>query len=175
MTSATAEPLATFIPATGFSPTTSPLEMVELVAWVSVPTFSPAPVMAVVAAACVSPTTFGTVTGAGPDETTRATDDPLAALVAAAGVWLTTLPLATVVLDACVTVPTVNPAPVIAVVATDCVSPTTFGTLTWAAADPSDPSPHAVTTDAIRTRNTLLTAYPLILIMFKSLPLFRIT
>jgi hypothetical protein len=43
---------------------------------VTVPTVSPAPVMAVVAAACVRPTTFGTDTGAGPDDTTRFTADP---------------------------------------------------------------------------------------------------
>jgi hypothetical protein len=122
----------------------------------------------------VSPTTLGTVTGAGPDETTRATEAPFAALAPAAGVWLMTLPLATVALDACVTVPTVSPAPVIAVVAAVCASPTTFGTLIWAAG-PLDPSPHAVIAAAIRARNTPLTAFPLALIMFKLLPLFRNT
>jgi hypothetical protein len=41
-----------------------------------------------------------------------------------------TLPEATVLLDWVVTVPTVNPAPVIAEPAAACVSPITFGTLT---------------------------------------------
>ena len=48
----------------------------------------------------------------------------------AAGVWLITDPAGTVVLDAVVTVPTVRPAPVIAVVAAACVRPTTLGTAT---------------------------------------------
>ncbi len=64
------------------------------------PTVRPAPVSAVAAAACVSPTTFGIDTGAGPVEMTRATDEPFAALVPAAGDSLMTLPLATVALDA---------------------------------------------------------------------------
>ena len=72
----------------------------------------------------MSPTTLGIDTVAGPVETTRATDEPLAALVPAAGVSLMTFPLATVALDACVTVPTVRPAPVIAVLAAAWVSPT---------------------------------------------------
>src|SRR5580704_15286573 len=83
-----------------------------------------------VAAACVSPTTFGTATGAGPEETTRFTAEPGATEVPAAGFSLMTLPAATVLLDAVVTVPSTRPAFVIAVVAAACVSPTTFGTLT---------------------------------------------
>jgi hypothetical protein len=103
---------------------------VVLEAVVTVPTASPAPVIAVVAAACVSPTTFGTNTGGGPVETTRLTADPEATEVPATGVSLITSPGGTVVLAAVVTVPTVSPAPVIAVVAAACVSPTTFGTET---------------------------------------------
>jgi hypothetical protein len=56
-------------------------------------------VIAVVAAACVSPTTFGTATIAGPEETTSATADPCATLVPAAGLSLMTSPEVTVLLD----------------------------------------------------------------------------
>src|SRR5207302_9802604 len=87
--------------------------------------------MALVAAISVSPTTFGTATGAGagaPLETTRLTAEPFATLVPAAGLSPITLPEATVVLDCCVTVPTVRPAVVMALVAAACVWPTTFGT-----------------------------------------------
>ena len=48
--------------------------------------------MAVVAAACVRPTTFGMATGGGPDETTSATALPAATDVPAIGVWLITGP-----------------------------------------------------------------------------------
>jgi hypothetical protein len=106
-------------------------EATVLLDWVvTVPVVNPAAVSAALAAACVSPTTFGTLTGAGPLETTSVTADPVATLVAAAGVSLMTLPEATVLLDWVVTVPAVNPAPVMAVLATAWVSPTTFGTLT---------------------------------------------
>jgi hypothetical protein len=129
-TSATADPLATLVAAAGFSLMTLP-EATVLLDWVvTVPVVNPAAVSAALAAACVSPTTFGTLTGAGPLETTSVTADPVATLVAAAGFSLMTLPEATVLLDWVVTVPTVNPAPVMAVLATAWVSPTTFGTLT---------------------------------------------
>ena len=52
---------------------------------VIVPTLRPALVIAVVAAAWVRPTTFGTATCGGPDETTSATGLPGATCVAAAG------------------------------------------------------------------------------------------
>jgi len=74
--------------------------------------------------------TFGV---AAPVETTRLTPDPGAALAPDNGFWLMTLPVATVALDAVVTVPRVNPAPVSALVAAACVSPTTLGTVTNAA------------------------------------------
>ncbi|HEX9140505.1 MAG TPA: hypothetical protein VF848_12000 [Steroidobacteraceae bacterium] len=126
----TADPLATLVPAVGFWLMTSPAASVALLAIVTVPRFRPAPVIAVVAAAWVSPTTFGTLTDAGPLLTVRFTAAPLATLVPAAGIWLMTLPAATVALLAIVTVPSVSPAPVIAVVAIAWVSPTTFGTVT---------------------------------------------
>src|SRR5438067_1008724 len=100
--------------------------------------------MALVADACVSPTTFGTATGVGagaPLETTRLTAAPFATLVPAAGLWLITLPEATVVLDCCVTAPAVRPALVMALVADACVWPTTFGTGTGVGAG----APHATT------------------------------
>jgi hypothetical protein len=50
-----------------------------LEACVIVPTTSPAFVIAVVAAVCVSPTTFGTATCGGPDDTTRSTSLPTTA------------------------------------------------------------------------------------------------
>jgi hypothetical protein len=52
-----------------------------------------------------------------PVDTTRATAEPLATLVAAAGLSLMTFPEVTVLLDCMVTAPRVRPAPVIAVVA----------------------------------------------------------
>jgi hypothetical protein len=70
---------------------------------------------------------------AAPVETTRLTGDPDAALLPAGGLWLMTLPAATVALDAVVTVPKVNPATVIALVAAAWVSPTTLGTVINAA------------------------------------------
>src|SRR4051794_14297366 len=114
---------------------TDPDGTVVLDAVVTVPMTRPAFVIAVVAAACVRPTTFGTATCGGPDETTRETALPLATCVAAAGVWLMTDPDGTVVLDAVVTVPTTRPAFVIAVVAAACVRPTTFGTATCGGPD----------------------------------------
>ena len=124
----TAEPTLTLVPAVGLSLITLPEATVPLEALVTVPSTKPAPVIAVVAAACVSPTTFGTDTFAGPLETTRFTADPTLTLVPAVGVSLITFPEATVLLDAVVTVPSTNPAPVMAVVAAAWVSPTTFGT-----------------------------------------------
>src|SRR5437588_5782155 len=100
--------------------------------------------MALVAAACVWPTTFGTATGVGagaPLETTRLTAEPFATLVPAAGLSLITLPEATVVLDCIVTVPAVRPALVRALVAAACVWPTTFGTATGVGGG----APHATT------------------------------
>src|SRR6185295_7122097 len=87
-------------------------------------------VIAVVAAACVRPTTLGTATCGGPLETTSVTALPGATWVPAIGDWLITESFGTVVLVAVVTVPSVKFAPVIALVAAACVRPTTFGTAT---------------------------------------------
>jgi hypothetical protein len=91
--------------------------------------------MAVLAAASVDPTTFGTLTGAGPEETTKPTALPRATLAPAAGLCLITCPAGTVALFSVVTVPTARPAPVMALLAAASVDPTTFGTLTVAGAD----------------------------------------
>ena len=91
--------------------------------------------MAVVAAACVRPTTLGTATWGGPDEMTSATALPVATLVPAAGFSLITDPEGTVVLDELVIAPTVKPALVIDDVAAACVKPTTFGTETCGGPD----------------------------------------
>ena len=77
--------------------------------------------MAVEAAACVWPTTLGTVTGCTPLETVNATAVPGATEPPAAGVWEITVPEGTVALNAWVIVPTVRLAPVIAVEAAACV------------------------------------------------------
>src|ERR1051325_25380 len=108
---------------------TDPAGTVMLDCVVIAPTVSGAPVIAVLAAVCVNPTTFGTVVCGRPDETTKATVVLIRTSVFAVGVWLMTEPLGTVVLDCVVTVPTVSVAPVIAVVAATCVRPTTFGTV----------------------------------------------
>src|SRR3954454_4949306 len=109
--------------------------MVKLDAVVTAPRVSVALPIAVVAVACVRPTTFGVATGAGPDETTIATALPAATDVPATGDWLITLPDGTVALAAVVTPPAVSVASVIAVVAADCVRPTTFGVSTDAGPD----------------------------------------
>src|SRR6476620_10971232 len=109
---------------------TEPAGTVVLVAVVTVPTTRPAFVIAVVAAVCVRPTPLGTATCGRPDDTTSDTALPTLTCVPLSGDWLMTDPAGTVVLVAVVTVPTVRPAPVIAVVAALCVRPTTLGTAT---------------------------------------------
>src|ERR687884_389106 len=71
---------------------TDPAGTVVLEAVVIAPTVNCAFVIAVVAAACVSPTTFGTAICGGPDETVSATALPTATDVPAAGDWLITDP-----------------------------------------------------------------------------------
>ena len=128
----TALPGLTCVPAVGLSLITLP-EATVLLAWVvTVPTTRPASVIAVVAAACVSPTTLGMATVPGPEDTTRLTAPPGFTWIPAAGLSLITLPAATVLLAWLVTVPSTRPAPVIAVVAAAWVSPTTLGTATCA-------------------------------------------
>ena len=82
MTSATALPAATSVPAAGVWLIT-PAGTVALVAWSSRRAEARA-VIAVVAAACVWLTTFGTATGGRPVETTSATALPVATCVPAA-------------------------------------------------------------------------------------------
>src|SRR6476661_3094627 len=108
---------------------TDPAGTVALFALVAAPLVRPAAVIALCAAAWVWFTTFGTVTSAGPSETTSDTDAPEAAADPAAGFWLMTDPAGTVALLALVTAPLVRPAPVIALCAAACVRPTTFGTV----------------------------------------------
>src|SRR3954464_5902108 len=108
MTSATALPTATCVPATGDSLITEPAATVVLDAVVIAPTVRFTPVIAVVAAAWVWPTTFGTATCGRPDETTRATALPVVTRVPAVGDSLITDPAGTVVLDAVVMTPTVR-------------------------------------------------------------------
>ena len=72
----TAEPMFTVFPAAGLSLMTLPEATVLLDCRVTVPSTKPAPVMAVLAPACVSPTTLGTDTFAGPLETTMFTAEP---------------------------------------------------------------------------------------------------
>jgi hypothetical protein len=58
----TAEPLATLVPADGFSLITAPAATVVLDCCAVVPRIRPTPVIAIDAADCVSPTTLGTLT-----------------------------------------------------------------------------------------------------------------
>ena len=105
----TAEPFATPVPAAGLWLITLPAGTVALDCCVTVPTTSPAFVMAVAAAACVSPTTFarslaGHSRRSGPPPTGR--NGRLAI-----GFWLITLPAGTVALDCSVTAPIPDPRP----------------------------------------------------------------
>jgi hypothetical protein len=126
----TEEPTTTEAPAAGDSLMTLPEGTVALEAAVTVPRTRPTPPMEPVAAAWLRPTTLGTWTYCGPEETTRLTVEPTLMMVPAAGDSLITLPEATVLLEAVVTAPSARPAPVIAVVAAACGNPTTLGTLT---------------------------------------------
>jgi hypothetical protein len=60
--------------------------MIVLDTVVTVPSVRPALVIALVAPVCVSPTTFGTMTCGGPDDTTSETALPVATCVPDAGV-----------------------------------------------------------------------------------------
>src|SRR5881394_3394860 len=132
--------------------------MVVLDDCVTAPTTRFAPVIAEVAAACVRPTTFGTVTCGGPDETTSATALLIATDVPLTGDWLITDPAGTVVLDDCVTAPATRFAPVIAEVAAACVKPTTFGTVTWGGPDETTSATALpVSTDVPLTGDWLIT------------------
>ena len=95
---------------------------------VMVPTVSPAPVIALVAAACVWFTTMGTRTDDDPVETTISTLVPAATSEPACGLWLMTSPIGTVACDAVSTAPNVSPAVVIALPAAASVKLITLGT-----------------------------------------------
>src|SRR4051812_10201281 len=95
---------------------------------------------AVVRAPAPSEKTVASTAGpdtAGPLDTTRATALPAATLAPAAGFSLITWPAGTVALLVLEIAPTVSPAPVIAVCAAVCASPTTFGTDTAAGGVPA--------------------------------------
>src|SRR4029078_8647399 len=131
MTSVTTLPIVTRVPAAGVSLMIEPAGTVVLEAVESPsPRLSPAPMIAVLAAVCVRPTTFGTATFGRPDETTSDTALPTLTCVPLTGDGLMTDSAGTVVLVAVVTVPTTRPAFVIAVVAAVCVRPATPRTAT---------------------------------------------
>src|SRR5262245_10214645 len=109
---------------------TSPAGMIVDELIVTAPSLRLLPVIVFVAAVCIRPTTFGTVTIEGPVDTTSATDDPGATAVPAAGDELMTDPAGTVALGAVVVDPTTRPALVIALAAAAWVMPTTLGTVT---------------------------------------------
>src|SRR3954465_507350 len=85
--SAIALPTTTSALAAGFWPMTLPDGTVMLEAVVMVPTTSCAPVIAVVAAAWVKPTTAGAVTCGSPDEIVSAIALPTTTSAPAAGDW----------------------------------------------------------------------------------------
>src|SRR5271155_1261626 len=107
---------------------TLPAGMLALLASVTVPSARPAPVSAAVAADWVSPTTLGTATV--PLLIATFTAAAVSMITPAAGLWLMMLPTGTVALLCIVTVPSLSPAAVSAVVAAAWVSPTTFGAAT---------------------------------------------
>src|SRR6476620_6091592 len=114
---------------------TDPDGTVVLDAVVTVPTVRPAVVIADVAAACVRPTTFGTATCGGPDETTSATALPTTTCVAAARSRLMTQAAGTALMAFVDTAATGRPAPVMDAEPAAGVSPTTLGTATCGGPD----------------------------------------
>ena len=129
----TALPGATCVPADGDWLITWPAGIVLLYCSLTVPTVRPAEVRVDAAADCVVPTTFGTVTGCTPSDTTRFTALPGATCAPADGDWLITWPAGTVLLYCSLTVPTVRPATASVSSATERWSPTTSGTDTSSA------------------------------------------
>ena len=104
-------PEGTEAPPAGFWLMTSPAGTVAWLAVVTMPTLRP--VTAFIAASAVAwglPTTSGTLTITGPNETTRSTVLPRMAMVRAVGFWLMTVPAANASLLAVVTLPTTKPA-----------------------------------------------------------------
>src|SRR5450432_1489274 len=125
----TALPVGTEVPADGVCEMTMPTGTVAEGCVVTAPPTRLAPLIAMFAAASVSPTTFGTSTGAGPVDTTISTALPLATVTPPSGFCEITLPAGTLGDDCDVTVPTIRPAALIALVAAAWVSPTTLGTV----------------------------------------------
>src|ERR1700722_4212212 len=125
----TVAPSLSVVPAPGDWLMTSPEAIMVLACVVTVPSVRLAPVIAVVAAVCVRPTTFGTVVVGGPVDTTKFTAVPPVSEKPAAGDWLMTSPEGTDVLACRGTVPSVRLAPVMAAVAAAWVRPATFGTV----------------------------------------------
>src|SRR5437660_9363602 len=78
----------------------------------------------------VSPTTLGTATDAGPEETPRVTVEFLATVVPATGVWLITSPTGTMSLATVVIRPRLRSLAWIVASAIVCDEPTTFGMIT---------------------------------------------
>jgi hypothetical protein len=151
----TADPGANSVPAGGLWLITPPEDTVVLLAVVTVPSASPAAVSALVAAACVIPSTLGAEISAGPLLTVKFTAVPVATLVPGAGISLMTLPADTVELLAIDTAPTASPALVIEVVAAAWVIPSTLGTPACAgggggAPPPEPPPPQATTRNVTR-------------------------
>src|SRR3989441_4805235 len=126
-TNATALPGTAFVAPAGVWLMMLPRATVELFALVMAPSVRLEPVIVVVASACVVPTTRGTGTRGGPDETTNDTALPGATPLPPTGDWLMTVP-AGVGWVTISTVPTVRPAFVMAVVAATCDRPPTPGT-----------------------------------------------
>src|SRR5205814_9497387 len=99
---------------------TLPAATVLLDCCVTVPTARPAPVMALAAATCAWPTTFGTATWAGglaPPGTTGEPAEPLATAVGAARISLLAATAAPVLLECVGTVRRARREPVVAAVA----------------------------------------------------------
>ena len=113
----------------GFWLITNPNATVGLDAVVTLPSVRLTLDKVIAAAVCVLPSTEGTAM-AEPEETTSATALPAATCVPPVGFWLMTDPDGTVALGDVVTLPSVRPAFVKSVVAADCVSLTTDGTVT---------------------------------------------
>src|SRR5450631_2140048 len=101
----TALPGGTELPASGVCEMTMPTGTVADGCVVTAPPTRLAPLIAMFAAASVSPTTLGTRTGAGPVDTTRSTALPLATDTPANGFCEITLPSGTLGDDCEVTVP----------------------------------------------------------------------
>src|SRR3954462_12671765 len=109
ITSATALPTTTSVPAAGFLLITEPDGTVMLDVVLIAPTVRPMLVSALAALACAWLVTSGTATCGRPEETTSATALPTTTSAPAAGFWLITEPDGTVMLEVVLIAPTVRP------------------------------------------------------------------